>query len=125
MAILHFKTLQCNTEISYFILIQDNISVKIRKLSDDLLEVNINIIDWQTCKELISHVSKVTERMICAGNLNGGLDTCQGDSGGPLELNGTLIGVVSWGDSCGKPNAPGAYTKVSDFVTWINENINI
>ncbi|XP_072400305.1 trypsin-7-like [Diabrotica undecimpunctata] len=98
---------------------------KIPKLSDELLEININIIDWQTCKERISHVSKFTERMICAGNLNGGQDACQGDSGGPLELNGTLIGVVSWGDSCGKPGTGGAYTKVSDFVTWINKNINI
>ncbi|CAG9827552.1 unnamed protein product [Diabrotica balteata] len=48
-----------------------------------------------------------------------------GDSGGPLELNGTLIGIVSWGDQCGKPDSSGVYTKVSDFVTWINEKINI
>ncbi|XP_072384904.1 trypsin 5G1-like [Diabrotica undecimpunctata] len=93
--------------------------------SDDLLEVKINIVDWQTCKKRLSHISKVTERMICAGNLNGGQDSCQGDSGGPLELNGTLIGVVSWGNICGTPGYAGVYTKVSDFVTWINKKIEV
>ncbi|CAG9827548.1 unnamed protein product [Diabrotica balteata] len=89
--------------------------------SDVLMDVNINIIDWQICKERLL----VTERMICAGDLNGGRDSCQGDSGGPLELNGTLVGIVSFGGLCGEPNSPAAYTKVSDFLSWIHKNIDI
>ncbi|CAG9827545.1 unnamed protein product [Diabrotica balteata] len=71
--------------------------------SDILLEINIKIVDRQTCKELLQEVGEVTERMICAGYLKGGIDTCQSDSGGPLELNGTLIGIVSWDVAAEKP----------------------
>ena len=50
----------------------------------------------------------------------------QGDSGGPAqaEVNGkwTLIGVTSWGHGCGDINSPGAYTKVTSFITWIENN---
>ena len=50
----------------------------------------------------------------------------QGDSGGPAqtEVNGkwTLVGITSWGDGCGDPNSPGVYTKVSNYITWIDNN---
>ncbi|CAG9827549.1 unnamed protein product [Diabrotica balteata] len=97
---------------------------EIMSTSDDLMEVNINIIDWQICEELLPFF---TQRMICAGNLDGGLGSCHGDSGGPLELNGTLIGIVSYkhpNRPCGAAGYPVAYTKVPDFLTWINKNID-
>ncbi|XP_042867708.1 transmembrane protease serine 9-like [Penaeus japonicus] len=70
----------------------------------------------------------VTKNMICAGLKEGGKDACQGDSGGPLVMdngNGSylLIGIVSWGIECAKPENPGVYANVANYVNWISEII--
>lgn len=45
-------------------------------------------------------------------------DTCEGDSGGPLldAAGGTLLGITSWGISCGEPEHPGVYALVQPFL---------
>jgi trypsin len=64
--------------------------------------------------------------MVCAGYLNGQVDSCQGDSGGPLMVldearRWQLLGVVSFGAKCAQPELPGVYAwvnsqEVRDFI---------
>ncbi|XP_051950947.1 tissue-type plasminogen activator-like isoform X2 [Xyrauchen texanus] len=66
----------------------------------------------------------VTQNMLCAGDTRGLDDACKGDSGGPLVCpkNGrmTLMGLISWGDGCGKKDTPGVYTRVTNYIKWIS-----
>ncbi|XP_053306179.1 anionic trypsin-2-like [Spea bombifrons] len=76
--------------------------------------------DWE-CHN--SYPGQITKNMMCVGYLEGGKDSCQGDSGGPVVCNGELQGVVSWGLGCALPEYPGVYTKVCNYVTWIENTI--
>ncbi|KAG9353048.1 hypothetical protein JZ751_017624 [Albula glossodonta] len=85
-------------------------------LSPELRAVDVKIIP--NCQYY--YYWRITENMVCAGSRLGGKDSCQGDSGGPLICNGFLEGIVSWGISCANPYFPGVYTKVKNYVRWIN-----
>ena len=72
----------------------------------------------------------ISANMLCAGRTNGKADACQGDSGGPLTVENratgkqVLVGIVSWGEErCGVKNKYGVYTKVQNFLSWINTHI--
>ncbi|KAM4636803.1 anionic trypsin-like [Discoglossus pictus] len=88
----------------------------------DLLQcLDAPILTDQECHD--SYPSQITDNMICVGYLEGGKDSCQGDSGGPVVCNGELQGVVSWGIGCALAGYPGVYTKVCNYVSWIEETI--
>ena len=69
----------------------------------------------------------VFESQICSGYVEGGTDTCQGDSGGPMvcfqDGSWKLVGITSWGVGCAERKSPGVYTRVTDYLDWISEQI--
>ncbi|WP_395854145.1 serine protease [Cystobacter fuscus] len=87
-----------------------------------LQSVKVPIVSRATAKAAYGSSVTITNNMIAAGLTAGGKDTCQGDSGGPLIINGELVGLTSWGRSCGRPNTPGIYTRVGKYVNWIKDN---
>jgi len=104
-------------------------------LSNVLREVDVTVTTNQECNTAYSSVLPITDRMICAAEASGegGKDSCGGDSGGPLVTkeagssgqvpgqNYELIGVVSFGVGCARPNFPGVYVRVTTQLQWIRE----
>ncbi|XP_028922004.1 kallikrein-11 [Ornithorhynchus anatinus] len=83
---------------------------------------NIRIIPHKDCEA--SYPGNVTSTMVCASVRDKGRDSCQGDSGGPLVCNGTLQGIISWGQNpCATTSKPGVYTRVCKYVDWIRQTM--
>ncbi|KAL1423035.1 hypothetical protein MTO96_021425 [Rhipicephalus appendiculatus] len=66
------------------------------------------------------------ETMFCAADFVNRQDSCKGDSGGPAmqmhEGRVVLAGIVSWGEGCGRKGLPGVYTRVSQYLDWIESH---
>ncbi len=89
---------------------------------DLLQEVTVPLVASETCARLYANTLPFTAEMLCAGLVGvGGKDSCQGDSGGPLlaqDGSGRLVqvGIAAAGVGCGRPDFPGIYTRVSEFI---------
>uniref|UniRef100_A0A8C5XAW0 Transmembrane serine protease 11B n=1 Tax=Microcebus murinus TaxID=30608 RepID=A0A8C5XAW0_MICMU len=95
-----------------------------------LQEAFLKIIDNENCNAPHALSNLVTDEMLCAGFMSGEADACQNDSGGPLAYPDSrniwhLVGIVSWGDGCGKKNKPGVYTRVTSYRDWITSKTGL
>ncbi|XP_060657482.1 venom serine protease Bi-VSP-like isoform X1 [Drosophila nasuta] len=102
-----------------------------------LNELMIPVMDNEVCRSSYEKLNRYfsedqfDKAVLCAGVLSGGKDTCQGDSGGPLmtsegggvQMRFYLIGIVSYGVGCARPEVPGVYTSVQYFMDWIIEKV--
>jgi len=94
-----------------------------------LMETEVTTMSNENCTtDTRYNTSEITTNMICAFKL--GTDSCLEDMGGPLTtvesespLHYSLIGVVSWGKGCARPDAPGIYARVTAQLQWIKENM--
>lgn len=90
--------------------------------SPDLMAVSVPVVSKAICNQKESYGGTMTDRMLCAGEREGGKDSCQGDSGGPL-VSGTymqerLVGIVSWGEGCARRLKYGIYTDTAAISDW-------
>ena len=112
-------------------------------ISNRLMGVDVPVVSNDDCDTYLYYRNSIYPGMLCMGYLEtGGYDSCQvfylfndilwlltkqllnlkGDSGGPAICNGELAGVVSWGIGCAQPKYPGVYTRVANYVSWLNAN---
>ncbi|XP_057601571.1 vitamin K-dependent protein C isoform X2 [Hippopotamus amphibius kiboko] len=89
--------------------------------------IKVPLVSHNTC--VLAMQNKISENMLCAGVLGDPRDACEGDSGGPMVVSfrGTwfLVGLVSWGEGCGRLQNYGVYTKVSRYLDWIHSHIKV
>lgn len=103
-------------------------AVKVFGLSDEAA--------YSAWDALVSGVKPpMSENMLCSGTFEGGKTACSGDSGGPLVVSladGSFIqaGIVSWGLSgiggkgCNESAPFSAYTRVSNYLPWLEKTID-
>lgn len=99
-----------------------------------LQRIWLPIVNIENCIAAFGRIAHVGNDQYCVGG-EPGKDSCSGDSGGPLmkvdvSPNGSvryfLIGVVSYGMKiCGTSGYPAVYTKISNQLPWILDNIQV
>ncbi|XP_065073005.1 serine protease grass-like isoform X2 [Ochlerotatus camptorhynchus] len=104
------------------------------KLSDVLLKATVPRLDNEQCTQILQQQRlwiSLNNKQMCAGGKNL-MDSCRGDSGGPLGMVVKVgryprfiqYGIVSIGlDTCGIQNVPSVYTRVGEYMDWIQENL--
>ncbi|XP_067471548.1 tryptase-2-like [Thunnus thynnus] len=91
---------------------------------ETLQELKIPIVSDKDCKATYPWL---TSKELCAGDKARDKDTCTGDEGGPLacSVGGRFVqaGIVSY-ESCKRSEGPGLYTRVSEYLDFINSYIH-
>jgi secreted trypsin-like serine protease len=73
----------------------------------------------------------IVDGQLCAAAVEGGRGTCKGDGGGPLQITleenpcvHYVVGVNSFGVAgCGEENSPEVFTRVSEYLDWIESKV--
>lgn len=97
----------------------------------ELMEVDLELFSASECAAIYKPAKTLpnginADSQMCAGSRLEIKDTCNGDSGGPLQIYHKdiscmfkIVGVTSFGQGCGVIGVPGVYTRVSNFIEWI------
>ncbi|CAD7680943.1 unnamed protein product [Nyctereutes procyonoides] len=103
--------------------------------SERLQEAHVRLYPSSRCASRHLSNKTMTNNVLCAGDTRSGgnqanlHDACQGDSGGPSvcmkDNRMTLAGIISWDIGCGQKDVPGVYTKVTNYLDWIQDNMQL
>nr|CAD7435190.1 unnamed protein product [Timema monikensis] len=85
----------------------------------DLRTVDLETVSNSYCRSLVD--SAIYPSQICAYG-GTGKGVCNKENGGPLIVDGTLVGIFSWGKPC-VLGVPDVYVRVSEYFDWIYKNI--
>uniref|UniRef100_A0A671WK23 complement subcomponent C1r n=1 Tax=Sparus aurata TaxID=8175 RepID=A0A671WK23_SPAAU len=104
-----------------------------RILTDNIKYVHLLVVEQETCSTSVNELRKtkdlpsLTNNMFCAGVPDGGKDSCHGDRGSPLSVRDGgrfwAAGIVSWGVDCRHRGTYGIYTRVANYLDWINKTM--
>jgi secreted trypsin-like serine protease len=93
-----------------------------------LHEAEIHVMDREECRAIYqAQQLQIADSELCAMKPRSVTNSCYGDSGGPLVVRAkdpnryVQIGVVSWGDRCGRAGNPNVFARVASFSDWIEE----
>ncbi|XP_061696450.1 vitamin K-dependent protein C isoform X2 [Syngnathoides biaculeatus] len=97
-------------------------SAESQRFSSALNVIRVPLVSRDVCAAHMSH--NISRNVLCGGILGQSADACEGDSGGPMVTRHAgawfLVGLVSWGEGCGRHDKLGIYTKVSNYNEWID-----
>ncbi|XP_070141399.1 serine protease 1-like [Drosophila kikkawai] len=93
-------------------------------VATDLQFADLTVIENSVCQAIYGSLV-VTSKVVCVDGSNR-TSICSGDSGGPLALDGTLIGVTSFGSADGcELGYPAGFTRVTSYLDWIKLNSGV
>lgn len=90
---------------------------------DILQTANLVLVPLANCQNDWAFTGNVTENHLCAGSTAG--SACMLDDGGALVQNNVAVALLSWGNiPCGLNDRPAIFTRVSAYISWINNVID-
>jgi hypothetical protein len=97
--------------------------------STQLMEVDVFTGDFNECNLQYAFMLDPFLHACTIGPPEGGKDACDGDGGAPLIVKGrqaatdVIVGIVSFGFGCGRPDSYSGNTNVAGYAEWIKNQI--
>ncbi|XP_058154033.1 serine protease 58 [Dasypus novemcinctus] len=95
----------------------------IAKDPDSQQNVNITVISRRQCRAAYKTYN-IKESMMCVGIVPGRRMPCKEVQAAPAVCNGTLQGILSFADGCVLRADVGIYTRIFNYVHWIESIIH-
>ncbi|XP_016060540.1 PREDICTED: serine protease 58 [Miniopterus natalensis] len=89
---------------------------------DSPQSVNVSVISAAACSKAY-RTRSVTGHMLCLGIVPGRRQPCKEVRAAPAVCDGVLQGIVTFADGCILRADVGIYTKIYDYVPWIQDTI--